>query len=545
MTRFFIVLLFITLLSCTKKQEIKNEVPTTVIVEQDFVPIKAIQKALLKQKLEKQFKDSLLTDAWKHALKQKEYSPIFYSEAQLSKIQTIFENAKHHGLEKIVQSSLNKIPSLKEKIKLAQLTKNEQLKAEVEFRHTLHEYAKAMQFGVLDPKEVLKYEYYIENQKADSAWYYNQFQIKDYLSHIETIQVENPLYHPLQKKYQTISEFDHGTPLPKPAKKYVKIGQRYEGVPILRKRFHLAEVSDTAENYLLYDKEIAEKIKEIQREHALQSDGIIGASTLKMLNITNEELKLKIEAVLERLRWNNGQKYDNAYIVNIPEFKLYVMENSKLVQTHKIGVGLANGNHHTPEFIDTLEYIVVNPKWILPYSIATKEILPKVQEDVSFLDSKNYGVYQNGVKLSPYTIDWQEYSVKKFPYTLIQEPGPGNALGRIKFIFPNRFHIYLHDTPSKHLFSRSMRAMSHGCVRVKNPFLLGDFIMDKDDNYLKAKESTENKVFKAKKNYPVLFGYVTVVVNEKGELRFVDDVYGKDKILQEAWLNWKQSPLAL
>lgn len=537
MNRYFFVFFILSLIfSCKSKQDSRQ---TELTPLQDFASKNEIIDGIYKKKTLANVNDSLTYRAWMYALKTKSYTPILDSEEKLEKVRFIFETAKHHGLEKIIQPYLLKLPKIQEKVQLAQLTKEEQINAEIEFRNALHEYAKALQFGVLNPSKVLKYEYYIENKEADSTWHFNQFQIKDYLGHIDSLKVENPLYQHLQKKYQTISEFESGMPLPKPKKKYVKVGHKYEGVPILRKRFHLNEVSDTASNYLVYDQEIAEKIKEIQREHALQSDGIIGTSTLRMLNITNDELKVKIEAVLERLRWNNGQKYENAYIVNIPEFKLYVMENGKLIQTHEIGVGLANGKHHTPEFIDTLEYIVVNPKWTLPYSIATTEILPKVQADVTFLDQKNYGVYLNGEKLSPYTIHWQEYNVNNFPYTLIQEPGPGNALGRIKFIFPNQFHIYLHDTPSRHLFSRSMRAMSHGCVRVKNPFLLGDFVMENDQDYLNAKESTENRIFKVKKKYPVIFGYVTVVINEKGELRFVDDIYGKDKILQEAWQKWK------
>lgn len=539
MIRVWIVLFFFVVLSCKKK----NEKPVEhQLILQTFAPREELLKELRQRTDLLTTIDTVVSNAFVEALETENYSPIFDSKEHVEKVRFILENTRQHGFGHVFHNSLQKLITLQSKIESASLTKEEQFLAELEYRIILHKYSEIMHFGALNPAEIFEREYYVEHQKADSAWHFHQFQKENYLGFLETFRVKHPLYSSLQEKYKIISEQNENRiQLPPLKKSFVKIGQFYEGVPFLRKRFNLPEVSDTVAHYLLYDELLAEKIKEVQREYALENDGVIGAATLEMLNMTNEALALKIETVLERLRWATGQDYTNMYLINIPEFKLYVVENNQFVQTHEIGVGLVSEDHRTPEFIDTLDYIVVNPKWILPHSIVTKEILPKVKEDVFYLEQKDYKVYQSGVEQSPYAIDWHMYNEQdEFPFTFIQEPSAANALGRIKFIFPNRFHIYLHDTPSKHLFNRSMRAMSHGCIRVKNPFRLGDFVMDGDKKYIKAKESLETHRFNVKKNYPVIITYMTAIVNEEGNLRILDDVYERDQKIQDIWVNWKK-----
>jgi murein L,D-transpeptidase YcbB/YkuD len=184
-----------------------------------------------------------------------------------------------------------------------------------------------------------------------------------------------------------------------------------------------------------------------------------------------------------------------------------------------------------------MQYVVINPDWTVPSSIARNEYLPKLKSSPGALAAQNIHVYAGNGRIDPYSVNWNAISPSSFRYTLRQDPGPGNALGQIKFMFPNKYSIYIHDTPSKGLFSRSQRTFSHGCMRVQDPVELGEIILgtqgwtaDKIRNVIASGRKT---VVNLEEPLPVHVTYLTAWVNKDGSVHFRNDVYGRDKRLKE------------
>jgi murein L,D-transpeptidase YcbB/YkuD len=198
---------------------------------------------------------------------------------------------------------------------------------------------------------------------------------------------------------------------------------------------------------------------------------------------------------------------------------------------------------HTPVFSGTMTYLEINPYWHIPPSIARKDILPKITKNPDYLAEQGIRVFESwksgAEEIDPDAVDWSKINPKTFPYKLRQDPGPRNALGRIKFMFPNRFSVYLHDTPDKSLFDQTRRTFSSGCVRVDRPMDLADFVLDGDplwtrDALQAAIESGETRTIRLPRSLPVHILYWTAWIDEEGRIQFRKDVYGRDKLLREA-----------
>jgi murein L,D-transpeptidase YcbB/YkuD len=213
-----------------------------------------------------------------------------------------------------------------------------------------------------------------------------------------------------------------------------------------------------------------------------------------------------------------------------------VVENDKTIHTALLVVG--KPYHSTPVFSEQMTYLEVNPFWNVPPSIATNEYLPKLRRNPGVLERENIRVLAGGnSEVSPWAVDWASIS-GRFPYSLRQDPGPRNALGRIKFMFPNQFNVYIHDTPSKSLFARASRIFSHGCMRVQYPEQLAEVLL-KEQGWTKAKleqaiATGERRIVKLKRTIPVYVTYLTAFANKDGSVHFRRDVYGRDKTLAAA-----------
>jgi murein L,D-transpeptidase YcbB/YkuD len=202
-------------------------------------------------------------------------------------------------------------------------------------------------------------------------------------------------------------------------------------------------------------------------------------------------------------------------------------------------VQVGKSYHQTPVFRDEITYIAINPTWTVPYSIATKEMLPKLKNDPTYLASREFDVKdRNGNIVDSTQIDWQSLSRGNFPYTLVQRPGPANALGRVKFMFPNKHAVYLHDTPSKYLFERAGRAFSHGCIRTQNPFDLAELLLASQGwDRQRIQETLDSKQLTnvvLEKPMPVLLTYFTARADPDGTVHFFDDIYQRDQRVAEA-----------
>ncbi|MEW6109053.1 MAG: L,D-transpeptidase family protein [Nitrospirota bacterium] len=290
-----------------------------------------------------------------------------------------------------------------------------------------------------------------------------------------------------------------------------------------------------------FDEALEEAVIRFQKRHGLAADGIAGPAFLKALNVTAEERIRQIELNLERLRWISRDLGRRYVAVNIADFELDVVEDGHIIISMKVIVGKAYW--HTPVFSENMTYLVLNPAWNVPKSIAVKEIIPKVRKDPEYLEKNNMKILKgwgkDQIEISPHAINWAELSPGAFTYRFRQEPGPQNPLGRIKFMFPNRFNVYLHDTPYKALYEKKVRTFSHGCIRIEKPIELAEYLLKGDPNWSREKILAAIDE-KTTRNIPipepikVYILYLTAWVDEYGVLQFRDDIYGRDRVLYKA-----------
>lgn len=262
-------------------------------------------------------------------------------------------------------------------------------------------------------------------------------------------------------------------------------------------------------------------------------DGIIRPQTLAALNRPLQHYMHQLLLNMERLRWVPVEVNTDYILVNIPEFKMHVYEQGKLAWSCNVVVGTPGAS--TVIFSREMKYVVFSPYWNVPPGILGGEVIPGIKRSGgSYLARHNMEIVgASGKVISPGSINWGKYSGRNFPYTVRQKPGGANSLGRVKFLFPNEYNIYLHDTPSKGLFNETRRSFSHGCIRVSEPKRLAQWLLRKDSSWTEAKidaamNAGKEKYVTLKEKLPVYIGYFTAWVNSEGKLNFRDDVYGHD-----------------
>lgn len=334
--------------------------------------------------------------------------------------------------------------------------------------------------------------------------------------------------------------------------KVIEPGEMHEAIPQIRERlsvtdpfFNTPKPTDSFEirydlnNFDLdakyYDEILQASVKQFQQRHGLAPDGRLGKETIAALNIPVADKLSQIELNLERMRWLPSEYGANYAEVNIPDYSLKVYQDNEKSLEMKVIVGAEFTS--TPIFSDTLKYLVFSPTWTVPFSIKSKEMLPKLQEDPAYYTRLNYKFYRGWsteTEIDPSKVDWSEYSSSNFPFNVVQQPGGSNSLGRVKFIMPNDLSIYLHDTPSGHLFNRYDRAFSHGCIRVEKPELLAEYLLRDQTEWTseeinKAMFSNTPKKVYLEKDYHVQITYLTAFVDENGLMNFRKDIYGHDK----------------
>ncbi|MEM6972586.1 MAG: L,D-transpeptidase family protein [Pseudomonadota bacterium] len=280
----------------------------------------------------------------------------------------------------------------------------------------------------------------------------------------------------------------------------------------------------------LYDPTLVEAVKAFQARYGLNTDGVVGPATRAVLNTSPAKRARQVAVNLERIRWNNGKidRDGRRVMVNMPDFRVDVMEGDEIAFTTRAVIG--KYKHQTVEFSDTMDHMVINPTWHVPMSIARNEILPKLREDPGYLEARNMTLVSGE---DPWLIDWETMTPSDFPGRVRQAPGPGNALGRVKFMFPNNHAIYLHDTPQRGLFRRDNRAYSHGCVRVERPLELAHYLLsgqvDSPERSFQRWLRTGREIYvNLDQPLPVHLVYRTAFTDADGQPAFRSDVYRRD-----------------
>jgi murein L,D-transpeptidase YcbB/YkuD len=300
-------------------------------------------------------------------------------------------------------------------------------------------------------------------------------------------------------------------------------------------------VSDTVSGSNLFNEQLEQAVIAFQKRHGLKPDGIAGRTTLNALNIPLKQRIRQMELNLERLRWILGNPEQRSIVINIANFELNVIEEGKPVLSMKVIVG--KPYMRTPVFTAKMTHLILNPSWNVPDSIAQKEILEKIKRAPHYLAEQDIRVLKGwGVReqeIDPSKINWSGITANTLSYRFRQQPGALNPLGRIKFMFPNQYDVYLHDTPSKRLFSENVRAFSHGCTRIEKPLELAEYVLRDAPGWTRNKllatieEGAERKVL-IPRPLNVHFLYLTAWVDKEGILQFRNDIYERDKLLDAA-----------
>ncbi len=447
-------------------------------------------------------------------------------------------------------------------------------------------YSNDIKYGVVNPKIILGERYNLpipDSSKKDLLEPLNRCNLIQYLN---DIQPKSKKYKLLQAAYKHFKNYVgiEWRKIPLPPKKII-LGDRDSTLVQINKRLITLGFIDTSKvkifDYAIYDSLLESTIKKFQSANGLVVDGVISKNTIEKLNTTPAEYINKLEVNLERFRWIDYSDTSRYILVNIPDFKLHVMENGKDKFDIKICTGRKRyasyekqylyykktkrwqnkpEDWETPAMYGQISYLILNPTWTVPPSIMREEISAKIRKDSTYLVTANFKVFRNGNEIDPLEVKPQDFSTANIPFNIVQGAGAGNALGKIKFMFSNPFGIYLHDTPTRAPFGYQNRAVSHGCMRVEKPLLLAEYLLQNNSkwniDYLKLEvgtkvnNSTVAEEFRKKRNelrrnssygkttevklfnkVPLFVDYYTAWVDEKGTVNFRDDVYDLDKIV--------------
>jgi L,D-transpeptidase YcbB len=404
--------------------------------------------------------------------------------------------------------------------------------------------ASHLAIGKTDP-ETINTEWDISRRNTDRDW--NKYidstlKSNDLIGALENLTPRHPEYNNLKKalaRYRFIESeggWDSFTSqLPKLEK-----GMRHPDVALLRKRLAITQgdIYITPGNEDLFDDSLKKQVVIFQLRNSLTSDGVAGKTTFEALNVPVSDRIQTLAANLERWRWTSDDLGKRYIKVNIASFDLEVIDNNKPVFQSLAVVG--QPFKQTPVFSSMLKYLVLNPDWTIPPDIIKNEIISIIKKNPAYLAKNNMKVLRtDGTAVDSSSISWGNVIADNFPYMIRQDPGPGNALGKIAFMFPNKYFVYIHDTPSKHLFSQSTRAFSHGCIRINKAFELAEYILKDQPGWdslsiQKAIGQGAKRIINLQNQIPVHILYLTARADDEGMAYFSKDIYDRDKQLIKA-----------
>ena len=498
--------------------------------------------------IEKQiiFSKSLLPDTYK----SNNYSQLWLSDKNRTDATEALEKANEHGL---TPNDYHLKRILKLDANYANLTLEERAELDILLTDGIVLYSFHLIKGKVNPHDLSYSWNFIEHQLPENteAYLYKALDEEELDETLYSLEPQDNEYKLLKNKLASNKEIieDGGwskieieTPL--------RVGDTDNGIVELKKLLiiqgYFTEEKTKIDSLLvdndtlpknIYSSKLETSVKHFQREHGLNSDGVIGKHTLKIINTSPEEYQKKIICSLERRRWLQYPT-DEPYIkVNIASFRMQFIENGNDIYSSNVVIGKIG--KETPLFTKRIKLVVLNPTWTLPRSITTTETLRRLQANPNYLDTHNMNlINRDGTIVDNHGIDWHKYKEGHFPYMVRQEPGPHNALGQVKFLFPNKYSIYLHDTPAKYLFSKEKRAFSHGCIRLQNPLDFALFLLQRENKDYWNKEKIDEiiktskiKNVRLKHEYPILLMYQTASISNDGDIIYYQDIYDRDSNL--------------
>ncbi|MCE2848975.1 MAG: murein L,D-transpeptidase [bacterium] len=347
-----------------------------------------------------------------------------------------------------------------------------------------------------------------------SFFLFNQIQARQFQTiNKDTVSIRSFCHQGLEKeiiRYQNIEKNGGWTKI-QWKKKTLQLGDSNELVQHIRKRLAKTDETNTKDTSSIFDKNLEIDIKAFQSRNGLNPDGKIGIATLKELNVSVQERIIQLKLNMERCRNLPEVMGDKYILVNIPAFELIAIKNGTPVFKSKIVTGKESDK--TATFKGTMQYVVFAPYWNIPKSIMQKEVLPEIAKHPGYMEQNH--------------MEWFDGKIR-------QRPGPWNALGGVKFIFPNAYNMYMHDTPAKTLFNENSRAFSHGCIRIEEPLKMALFLLEEQIEWNLEKINSAMKMEKEtvvflKEKTTVYIVYFTAFIDEYGKLNFRRDIYGRDR----------------
>ncbi|MES2575714.1 MAG: L,D-transpeptidase family protein [Bacteroidota bacterium] len=521
MNKIFTLLLLFSILSC-KKEPLKKVSPAKnepiIVLDEKGIQFDSV--------VLNSFDSKILKDFYKSV----GYQTVWQSKKNRKIILKQFAKSEEEGLNP-ADYHLSKLEKYEKKI--ASLNNEAKIKYDLLLTRNFQRYLAHLNSGRLNPRTLYR-DWDLKENKIDI----NKtiiFAIKNdsVAQKIEEKKPNNIIYKELKEALRIINTYpkDNFTAI-EITKKIIPKDTNSSLIGIKKRLIYWHYMKSKDSLTAIYDNETAEAVKKFQFRHGLSADGVIGKGTIQSLNFSKKQRKEQILANLERWKWFPKEMGNEYVIVNVPDYKLSVVKSNDTMRVHKVVVGTAK--RKTPILSSKLSAAVFNPTWTVPPTIIKEDVIPAITKSRSYLAQKNIKVYnRNGDSVS--AEDWKLEYAKGYRY--VQSPGTFNSLGMVKILFPNHFSVYLHDTNHRDYFTKSMRSLSSGCVRVENPLALTEYLLDdtSDWNLEKITEtlkSQKTKQIKIKKEVFVHILYWTAW-SENNKLFFRDDIYNLDADLYD------------
>lgn len=512
MKNYYVFFLLFLVISC--KKEPKESLPTAVTVTEEG-KILSIDAELFSKDI-----DSTIIKFYQNNQNKTFWMAFNCRESLIS----LFKNAEEEGLNP-TDFEIKKIDKLEQSA--GNLSNKELINYDLLLTENLNQYIHKIAIGSLNPKELYD-DWDLKPNKVNHLQLLLNFQKKDSFDYaVNEVRPPHLMYKKLKKALQLINQYPDKTFSTLEIQEKIVLNDTNPLLPEIKNRLvYWKDLKQPDTLTSIYDATTKAAVKRFQSRHGLAPDGVIGKGTIYALNFTKKRRKEQIIANMERWRWYPRNFEKEYLIVNIPNYSLELVRDKDTVRSHRVIVGKIKRN--TPILSSKLSYVVFNPTWTLPPTILKEDVIPAATKDRNYFAAKNMTIYQGSKLIS--ADDWNPAKAKSYRY--VQKPGAFNSLGLVKIMFPNRFSVYLHDTNSRGYFSRENRSLSSGCVRVQDPFILTEHLIDDSEKW---PQDSIKKVIEREKTLNVTFKkdiYLHLLYwtawSDGNTLKFRTDIYNLD-----------------